>query len=195
MKKQSVARREELLMLSKKENKIEAESQRYRQLLYENLEPCFEIIRNFGFEFSMMSDLYKYEPKEITILVPILLEHFKDTWYVSYARQMIGRVLEHATRDALAPYFYEFVSMYETEPKASDPRGGGVRWVIGCILDKSAKGKDAFEKIEELLFDKSYEDDRMSMLTCIRRMPKEQKERVRKRVQEDPLLRENINRR
>ena len=50
-------------------------------------------------------------------------------------------------------------------------------------------GKD----IRELI--KTYGSDRMSLLSCVRRMPKEQKERVKEKIMQDQLLRENINRR
>ena len=47
--------------------------------------------------------------------------------------------------------------------------------------------------IRELI--KTYGSDRMSLLSCVRRMPKEQKERVKEKIMQDQLLRENINRR
>ena len=45
--------------------------------------------------------------------------------------------------------------------------------------------------IRELI--KTYGSDRMSLLSCVRRMPKEQKERVKEKIMQDQLLRENIN--
>ena len=47
--------------------------------------------------------------------------------------------------------------------------------------------------IRELI--KTYGSDRMSLLSCVRRMPKEQKERVKEKIMQDQLLHENINRR
>ena len=47
--------------------------------------------------------------------------------------------------------------------------------------------------IRELI--KTYGSDRMSLLSCVRRMPKEQKERVKEKIMQDQLLCENINRR
>ena len=63
------------------------------------------------------------------------------------------------------------------------------------MKETGIKGKAAFEKIEVLLFDKNYGSDRMSLLGCVRRMPKEQKVRVKEKIMQDQLLRENINRR
>lgn len=165
----------------------------YHKMIRENLLPCIDECHSLGFAITTPSDLYHYE--SIKILVPVLLRHLQDRHYLAASRERIGRALEGAKRDELTLYFNELLQMYEAEPAHDDPNIGGVRWVIGCLLAKAAKGKVAFEKIEELLFDKSYGSDRMSLLSCVRRMPKEQKERVKEKIMQDQLLRENINRR
>ena len=165
----------------------------YHNMIRENLIPCIAECHSLGFTITTPSDLHRYE--SIKILVPVLLRHLQDKHYLAASRERIGRALEGAKRDELAPYFNELLQMYETEPAETDPDREGVRWVIGCLLAKAAKGNAAFEKIEELLFDKSYGSDRMSLLSCVRRMPKEQKERVKEKIMQDQLLRENINRR
>ena len=165
----------------------------YHKLLTENLSPCIDECHSLGFAITTPSDLYHYE--SIKILVPVLLRHLQDQHYFVASRKQIGRSLEGAKRGELVPHFNELLQMYETEPAETDPDREGVRWVIGCLLAKAAKGKVAFEKIEELLFDKSYGSDRMSLLSCVRRMPKEQKVRVKEKIMQDQLLRENINRR
>lgn len=165
----------------------------YHKMIRENLSPCIDECKALGFVITTPSDLYHYE--SIKILVPVLLRHLQDKHYLAASREQIGRALEGAKRDELTPYFNELLQMYEAEPAHDDPNIGGVRWVIGCLLAKAVKGKAAFEKIEALLFDKSYGSDRMSLLGCVRRMPKEQKARVKEKIRQDQLLRENINRR
>ena len=165
----------------------------YHNMIRENLIPCIAECHSLGFTITTPSDLHRYE--SIKILVPVLLRHLQDQHYLAASRERIGRALEGAKRDELVPHFNELLQMYETEPAEADPDIGGVRWVIGCLLAKAAKGNAAFEKIEELLFDKSYGSDRMSLLSCVRRMPKEQKERVKEKIMQDQLLHENINRR
>ena len=165
----------------------------YHKMIRENLSPCIDECKALDFVITTPSDLYHYE--SIKILVPVLLRHLQDRHYLATSRERIGRALEGAKRDDLTPYFNKLLQMYETEPAEADPDREGVRWVIGCLLAKAAKGKAAFEKMEVLLFDKSYGFDRMSLLSCVRRMPKEQKARVKGKIMQDQLLRENINRR
>ena len=165
----------------------------YHKMVKDGQRACIDECRSLGFNINELDKLSRYE--SIKTLIPVLLKHIKDMHILSVSREWIGRALEGAKRDELAPYFNELLQMYETEPAEADPDIGGVRWVIGCLLAKAAKGKVAFEKIEELLFDKSYGSDRMSLLSCVRRMPKEQKERVKEKIMQDQLLHENINRR
>ena len=81
----------------------------YHKLLTENLSPCIDECKALGFAITTPSDLYHYE--SIEVLVPVLLRYLQDRHYLAASREQIGRALEGAKRDELAPYFNELLQM------------------------------------------------------------------------------------
>jgi hypothetical protein len=141
---------------------------------------CFLV----GYSLKTAWDLVQTD-KPYPELIPILVKHLREENHSAKFREGIARAL--ASPES-SKYFAEIFSLF-VAAKEQPPT---VRWAIACALSVAAQDQQDLDTLEGLLLDKKIGQDRNALLQAVKRMPKEQRERVLSFAREDAELKINL---
>lgn len=118
-------------------------------------------------------------------LIPILIKYLEEKNHSPKFREGIARALavsdSYPYFDRLLKLYYESKEEYETVP-----------WAIACALSAAAVTQEQLDVIEKMIYDKEIGEDRFALLSSIKSMKGNQKQRVLAYAHSDEALKKNL---